>query len=224
MSLAAIRIVKKSFFTDDILRLRLATDLPIEFKAGQYILLGLDSEELKPFSLAIAPDGSGELECHIRKNPASPWMQKLFSKKQGETLYWQGPIDHVSLKAQAMPTIFVAGGTGFSLVKSLLEALLKTQPTFPIHVYWGVRQAADLYQHDWMQQLAQQHQNIAYTTVVSEPDADWQGDTRAVHEKVVDDYPDLTAHRVYLCGPPMMLPLAKQLFITAGLDEQHFIA
>ncbi|OZB86658.1 MAG: hypothetical protein B7Z48_03790, partial [Thiotrichales bacterium 12-47-6] len=135
MSVAAIRIVKKSFFTDDILRLRLATDLPIEFKAGQYILLGLDSEELKPFSLAIAPDGSGELECHIRKNPASPWMQKLFSKKQGETLYWQGPIDHVSLKAQAMPTIFVAGGTGFSLVQSLLEALLKTQPTFPIHVY-----------------------------------------------------------------------------------------
>ena len=56
MSVAAIRIVKKSFFTDDILRLRLATDLPIEFKAGQYILLGLDSEELKPFSLAIAPD------------------------------------------------------------------------------------------------------------------------------------------------------------------------
>ncbi|AHF02314.1 hypothetical protein THIAE_06715 [Thiomicrospira aerophila AL3] len=72
--------------------------------------------------------------------------------------------------------------------------------------------------------LAHQHQNILYSAVVSEPDADWQGETGAVHEKVVDDYPDLTAHRVYLCGPPMMLSLAKHAFITAGLDEQHFIA
>ncbi len=230
MSAQHIRVLEKSFFTDDILRLRLrlGADQTIEFKAGQYILLGLDREELKPFSIATAPDGSGQLECHIRKNIHSPWMQKLFSKKQGETLYWQGPIDHVSLADKPLPTIFVAGGTGFALMKALLEklleSLLESQPTYPIHIYWGARHTADLYQHDWLVELSRQHDNIDYTPVISEQELDWQGATGQVHKQVLQDTPKLEGHLVYLCGPPDMQRIAKQDFLAAGLDEKHFIS
>lgn len=224
MSAKTIQILEKSFFTDDILRLRLGAEQAIEFKAGQYILLGLDAEELKPFSIAAAPDGSGELECHIRKNIHSPWMQTLFTKEQNDKLYWQGPMDHVSLTEQTMPTIFVAGGTGFALMKALLEKLLQAKPSYPIHIYWGVRQVADLYQHDWLVELCQQHDNIDYTPVISEQDADWKGATGAVHEKVLQDFANLDDQLVYLCGPSDMQQAAKQAFLAADLNEKHFIA
>lgn len=220
----AIQILEKSFFTDDIMRLRLKAEKPIQFTAGQYILLGHDAKELKPFSIAAAPDGSGELECHIRKNPHSPWMQTLFSKEAGDTLYWQGPMDNVSLTEQTMPTIFVAGGTGFALMKALLEKQLEIGLNKPTHIYWGVRQAADLYQHDWLVKLSQQNDNVDYTPIISEPNSDWQGATGAVHQQVLQDFANLEGQLVYLCGPPDMQKTAKQAFLTAGLNEKHFIA
>lgn len=224
MSVQTIQVLEKTFLTDDILRLRLGTESPIVFEAGQYILLGLDAEELKPFSIAMAPDGSGELECHIRKNIHSPWMQSLFSKSQGDVLYWKGPVDHLSLVKQAMPTIFVAGGTGFALMKSLLERLLETNPVDPIHFYWGARQADELYHHQWLIELCQQHKNICYTPVISGESLDWKGATGLVHEQVLQDIPDLGDNLVYLCGPGDMHQAAKQAFLTAGLKATHFIA
>jgi len=224
MSAQPIHILDKSLLTNDILRLRLRADKPIAYQAGQYILLGLDAEELKPFSIAAAPDGTGELECHIRKNVHSSWMQALFNKEQGDTLYWQGPVNHVSLIDKASPIIFVAGGTGFALVKALLEKQLETKPNYPIHIYWGVNQVADLYQHDWLLMLSQQQDNIHYTPVILEQDVNWQGATGAVHQKVLQDIPDLENHIVYLCGPPDMAKIAKLDFSAAGLDDKSFIA
>lgn len=224
MSAQVIQIVEKHFFSHDILRLRLKAEAPIEFYAGQYILLGFDREILKPFSIAVAPDGSGELECHIRHNPHSPWMQTLFTKEIGDRLYWQGPIDHICLREQTKPTIFVAGGTGFALMKALLENQLESTPKFPIHIYWGVRQASDLYQHDWLVKLCRQHDDIDYTPVVSEQHANWQGMTGWVHDAVLQDFPQLENYSVYLCGPTQMQQVAKQAFLAAGLNEQHFIS
>lgn len=224
MPVQLIQIIEKSFFTDDILRLRLGAETPIAFEAGQYILLGLDANELKPFSIAIAPDDSGELELHIRKNHLSPWMQKLFSKAMGDSLYWQGPTNHIRLADKEMPTILVAGGTGFALVKALLEELLKTRPTCPIHLYWGVRQATELYLHDWLLGLCQQYKNLDYTHLVSEADIHWQGKTGYVHEQVLRDFPILKNYVVYLCGPPDMQIAAKKSFLEAGLPESQWIA
>lgn len=223
MSAQVIQIVEKHFFSHDILRLRLKAEAPIEFYAGQYILLGFDREILKPFSIAVAPDGSGELECHIRHNPHSPWMQTLFTKEIGDRLYWQGPIDHICLREQTKPTIFVAGGTGFALMKALLEKQLQSIPKYPIHIYWGVRQEADLYQHDWLVKLSRQHDNIDYTPVISEADANWQGITGWVHNAVLKDFPILENFVVYLCGPAEMQQVAKQAFLAAGLTEENFV-
>lgn len=223
MSAQVIQIVEKHFFSHDILRLRLKAEAPIEFYAGQYILLGFDREILKPFSIAAAPDGSGELECHIRYNPDSPWMQTLFTKEIGDRLYWQGPIDHICLREQTKPTIFVAGGTGFALMKALLEKQLESTPTYPIHIYWGVRQATDLYQHDWLVKLCQQYNHIHYTPVISEADANWQGITGWVHNAVLKDFPILENFVVYLCGPAEMQQVAKQAFLAAGLTEENFV-
>ena len=224
MSAQTIQIIDKSFFTNDILRLRLKGETAITFSAGQYILLGSDADNLKPFSIAAAPDGTGEIECHIRNHDNSDWMQELFAKEIGDTLHWMGPNDQMKLEHHVLPTIFVAGGTGFAPMKALLEALLKEQPIQPIHFYWGARQPDDLYQNEWLEQLASEHDNINYIPVISEPNDDWQGATGLVHKQVLADYPLLEHHMVYLCGPWNMVQAAKQEFIDAGLEEKHFIA
>lgn len=224
MSATPLTIIEKSLFTADILCLKMQGENPIDFSAGQYILLGTDPDNLKPFSIAAAPTGDGTIECHIRSHDDSGWMQALFAKDVGDTLYFVGPNNQMALQDNLFPTIFVAGGTGFAPMRALLEALLKTQPIQPIHFYWGARKAEDLYQDDLLKQLSAQYENLNYVPVLSEEDDSWQGRTGFVHEAVLSDYPVLEHHQVYLCGPWPMVQTAKEQFIAAGLTEQNFVS
>ena len=42
-----------------------------------------------------------------------------------------------------------------------------------------------------------------------------------VHEAVLADHPDLSAHDVYMSGPPAMIDIARHRFVAAGLPEDR---
>jgi CDP-4-dehydro-6-deoxyglucose reductase len=63
--------------------------------------------------------------------------------------------------------------------------------------------------------------------VLSEPlpeDA-WAGRTGFVHQAVMQDFPDLSAHEVYACGAPVMVASAERDFVAqCGLPADAFFA
>lgn len=213
-----LKVVHIEHLTTDIIQLLMKPDFPISYSAGQYIMLGFDTEDLKPFSIAAAPREDGLIECHIRKQADNEWMTKLFTISVGDTLVMQGPKDQMSVQPAHNPILFVAGGTGFAPMKALLDELLRQKVEVPIHFYWGARHADELYMHDVMQDLERQHANLIYVPVISEEDATWQGLTGLVHKQVLKDYPSLQHKTVYMCGPWPMMETAKADFAAAGLD------
>ncbi len=42
-----------------------------------------------------------------------------------------------------------------------------------------------------------------------------------VHEAVLDIYPDLSEHDVYMSGPPAMIDAGKLAFLQSGLPERR---
>ena len=42
-----------------------------------------------------------------------------------------------------------------------------------------------------------------------------------VHEAVIDQYPDLSGHDVYMSGPPGMIDAARPAFLAHGLPERR---
>ena len=218
-----LKVVHVEKLAPQIIRLLMKPEHPIAYAAGQYIMLGFNSEELKPFSIASAPREDGLLECHIRNQDDSKWMQTLFAIKAGDTLVMQGPKDQMQLQPAHQPIIFVAGGTGFAPMKALLDSLFRQHVGVPVHFYWGARTVEDLYLHDEMVTLMQTHMNLEYIPVISEPASDWQGLTGKVHEQVLKQQPNLQHTTVYMCGPWPMIQTAKQDFLAAGLDPVHLI-
>jgi CDP-4-dehydro-6-deoxyglucose reductase len=214
-----LKIVHLEHYTADIIRLLMRPDFPVIYAAGQYIMLGFDQNDLKPFSIAAAPREDGLIECHIRKHDDNPWMQRLFAVEVGDMLVMQGPKDQMQWHEPHQPVIFVAGGTGFAPLKALLEEHLRHHTEVPLHFYWGARQAKELYMHEAMLDLERQHPNLVYVPVVSETDPSWQGLTGLVHHQVLKDYPSLAHKTVYLCGPWAMVQTAKADFAAAGLAE-----
>lgn len=213
-----LKVVHIEHFTADIMQLLMKPDFPVIYAAGQYIMLGFEAHELKPFSIAAAPREDGLIECHIRKQPDSAWMERLFAVQVGDTLVMQSPKDQLPFVEAHTPILFVAGGTGFAPLKALLDEYLRHHSELPLHFYWGVRQSRDLYLHRTMQDLERRHANLYYVPVVSETDAHWQGLNGLVHQQVLKDYPSLAHKTVYMCGPWPMIETAKPAFLEAGLS------
>jgi NAD(P)H-flavin reductase len=50
-----------------------------------------------------------------------------------------------------------------------------------------------------------------------EPADAWAGRTGLVHQAVMQDWPDLSAHQVYACGVPVMVEAAQRDFCAVRL-------
>ena len=140
----------------------------------------------------------------------------------------EGPFGSFFLREESdKPMILLASGTGFAPIKAIVQQLQHKGIQRPAVLYWGCRRKADLYQHDWCLQAAAEMPNLRYVPVLSEPNADdaWSGRIGFVHQAVMADFADLSAHQVYACGTPIMVESAQRDFVArCGLPAGEFYA
>jgi len=221
------RLVEKQQLAHDVMLLKLKTpdNKRLQFFAGQYIDFILKTGEHRSFSLANAPHNDKLLELHIRHIEGGEFTDFVFNKLQEKAiLRIEGPLGTFFLREKDQrPLIFLAGGTGFAPIKSLIEHAIHQQDPRSIHFYWGARAKRDLYMDELAKTWATQP-NIDYSPVLSaaQDDDNWSGKTGFVHSAVLADYPDLSNYAVYVCGPPPMVNAAHQAFIKQGLPEEYF--
>lgn len=140
----------------------------------------------------------------------------------GEILRFEGPLGTFFFRRSSpRPALLMAGGTGFAPLKSMIEELIDAGDPRPIELFWGARCSADLYAADLIEQWLRSHQRLSYVPVLTEPDADWTGDTGLVHEAVLRRHRDLSGYDVYMSGPPAMIRAARGAFLSAGLPEER---
>ena len=123
--------------------------------------------------------------------------------------------------------MFVASGTGFAPIKSILEDAFRAGSARPMTLYWGGRRPKDLYMDALPKQWAAEHANFKYAPVISDalPEDEWHGRTGFVHRAVMGDFPDLSPYQVYACGVPVMVDAARRDFIQqCRLPEDEFYA
>jgi CDP-4-dehydro-6-deoxyglucose reductase len=80
---------------------------------------------------------------------------------------------------------------------------------------------------DWVKAKVAEMPHLTYVPVISDalPEDAWTGRTGFVHQAVLQDWPDLSAHQVYACGAPIVVDSAKAAYTTmAGLPEDEFYA
>jgi CDP-4-dehydro-6-deoxyglucose reductase len=209
---------------DDVIRLylKLPEGERLQFLAGQYLNFILNDSSKRAFSIANAPHDDDLIELHIRHVSGGAFTDQLFNGMQEKTiLRIEAPLGNYYLREESeSPIILMGGGTGFAPLKGIIEHAFQIGVNRPMHLYWGVRTRTDLYLPDLPEQWASRHPNFSYTPVLSEPDPAWQGETGWVHEAVISSYPDLTAHEVYMSGPPPMIQAGKEAFLTHGLSDE----
>jgi len=211
-----------------VLHLKLPANEKLVYLAGQYLEFLLKDGSRRSFSMANAPHDAELLELHIRHVAGGQFTDHVFGKmKERDILRFEGPLGTFFLRQDSdKPIVFVASGTGFAPIKSIIEEALHKGISRPMTLYWGGRRPRDLYMHVLAQSWADAGK-LKYVPVISDALAQdaWQGRIGFVHRAAMEDFPDLSGHQVYACGVPVMVDAARNDFTTAcRLPEDEFYA
>ena len=219
-------VVRIEDLTPTIKGIWLKLDRSMQFQAGQYVNLEVPSLNLsRAFSLANAPQTDDVVELNVRIVPGgqvTTWLHEEL--KVGDELKISGPYGRFFVKKSAnVPLIFMAGGSGLSSPKSMIEDLLSEGCTLPMTLVYGQRSRDELYYDAEFRALAEQYPNFTYVPALSsEPEgSDWQGARGFVHEAAKAHFNnDFRGHKAYLCGPPAMIEACIGTLMQGRLFER----
>lgn len=227
------RVHKIERVADDvvILSVKLPANERLQFLAGQYIDFLLRDGDRRSFSIGNAPHDDEFTQLHVRLVAGGKFTEHVFNTmKEREILRFEGPLGSFFLREDSnKPVVFVASGTGFAPIKSILEYAFRKglNKDRRMTLYWGGRRPSDLYLNALPVQWAAEQENFSYVPVISDalPEDHWTGRTGFVHRAVMEDFADLSGHQVYACGVPVMVNAARDDFTArCGLPLEEFFA
>lgn len=222
-----VQLIEKVSHDVAILTLKLPIHEPFSFLAGQYIDILMKDGKKRSFSIANSPHENTCLELHIRHVAGGEFSEYVFNGlKDREILRFIGPLGSFYLREESdKPIIFIASGTGFAPIKSIVEHAFHIGVQREMIFYWGARTREDLYMIErpvaW-----QDHKNFTFIPVLSEPKTTdgWQGREGLVHECVLHDFHDLYHWQVYASGAPVMVEAAHTTLTARGLPAEEFFS
>lgn len=209
---------------DFLYRIYLRPTQSVAYKAGQYVSVVMGDNDKRHFSIANAPSAD-EIELHIGATPENSYAIAVIEKMQreGQVEVEIAHGDAYLREDSKRPIILVAGGTGFSYAKSLLEQIVYLQLENPVYLYWGVKEYSHFYFENEAIAWAKKHSNIHFHPVIELPESEWQGGQGYVHQAVLNEFDDLSDFDIYIVGPFEMAKVAREDFVKQGaLTERIF--
>ncbi|MBT4571487.1 MAG: CDP-6-deoxy-delta-3,4-glucoseen reductase [Nitrosomonadales bacterium] len=220
-----VRVESLQKLNHDVMQmyLKLPASETLPFKAGQYIEFIMVDGSRRAFSMANPPHKS-MIELHLRLIEGGEFTSFVFNEMKEKSIHRiEGPIGQFYLRESERPIIFIAGGTGFAPIKSIIEEMIFNKNKRKIYLYRGVRSAEDFYMTDLVSSWKKKLGNLTYIPVVEDGSST---DLRSgyVHHAVLEDFKKLSDVQVYCCGAPGLVENAFIDLIKNGLPEDQFFA
>ncbi len=224
-----VRVYSNELVAPDVslLRLRLPTGQRAKFKAGQYLHILLDDGSTRCYSMANPPQESDGVTLHIRHVPGGCFSAQVAQLAPGDTLQIELPLGNVALREDdTRPIVFIAGGTGFAPVKSILDDMLKRRVKRPVTLIWGTRDAGGLYLRRAVDRWQKQWPDFRFIPAFSDLPAQDVVEAFAgrVDQALRASCPDLAGHVIYCYGSPPMVAAVRAAAADGGLALTDFHA
>lgn len=195
---------------------------PFNYLPGQHMNVILEDGATRSFSMASPPAGNAA-DFHIRRIGGGRFTGDLDTRLQpGDALEVELPLGGFGFHVEDWrPVVMAATGTGIAPFKAMLESLLDHPDCPPISLYWGARTPEELYLADTIASWGGRLFEFQFVPVLSRAGGDWTGRRGHVQQAVVEDFPDLSEHALYLCGSPAMIADAKRTLLAHGASAAH---
>jgi glycine betaine catabolism B len=202
-------------------------DKPAYHTAGQFTqvhlpLLKPDARGTKHwFTISSSPtEELIGLTTKFTPSEGSAFKQALRDLKPGAELTLADPMgDFVLPRDPSIPLLFVAGGIGVTPYRSMIRWLSDMNEKRDIHLLYSVRHPQEIAFPDLFQGY-----DMKFTSVVTEPDASWQGETGFLTPERIRQFihPDPRT-LVYLAGPEPMVEAFVDELKRQGLPGHRLV-
>lgn len=205
---------------------------PLLFQPGQWVnlVLPLPTGEVKrAYSIASAPDNSSRFEIAVTRVLGGPGSEYLHGLQEGQTLRAIGPQGFFTRPAgDTAPALFVATGTGFTPLRSMMQAALREGSRTPMWLLFGARHEQDILYRDELEEWSSAIGHVRYEVTLSRPLAAWTGRRGYVQAHVPELFRALAEAaapalpHVYICGLERMVSVVRELVRhDLGADRKH---
>jgi NAD(P)H-flavin reductase/ferredoxin len=209
----------------DVLRLRLVPQGEFECRAGQFVGLVRADGLTRSYSVASLPDVDGYLELHVKILPGGQMSRHLASEVS--------PGDSMRIRASGGECFYVAGkpdqplvlagtGTGLAPLLGVLRDALRCGHRGEILLLHGALDQAGLYARAELDAIARATGNVSVLYSALRPGVE-AIDSTPLDRMLFERKPDLSGHRVFICGAPEFVQsVRRQAFLKgASLREIH---
>ena len=209
-------------FNDAVYRVTLTPETSFDFKAGQYLCVVMGEKDKRPFSIASAPNAK-QIELHIGAAVSESYPMQVVEKlQQSDYIDIEAPGGEAHLRSESRrPRLLIAGGTGFSYIKSIVEQQIALGQTVETTLYWGCRNQDAMYYETIARQWHQAYPWLHFVPVVEEATADWEGKQANLLEQIKRDFISLNGYDIYIAGRFDMVGAAREMFREIGVEEEH---
>ncbi len=203
----------------DIMQVVLECHLPIDYRAGQFINLFQNQALGRSYSLASVPHQDEHLHLHVRRLPegrVSGWIHEEL--RPGETVEIRGPGgDCFYIPGNSDQGLILIGtGSGLAPLYGIIRDALSQGHSGPIHLFHGSRDLSGLYLTGELHDLVRQYSNFNYVPCLSGEDVPHGFAAGRADDVAFQQMPNLKNWRMFLCGHPEMVKIAKKKAFMAG--------
>ena len=203
----------------------------LAFRAGQFVSMALPASPTdevgasvprRSYSIASQSNAGDVLRFIIRVIPEGRASDYLMGLPIGASVTMTGPHGFFVLDAvHAGDIVFAATGTGIAAVLPMLGELAALPPPErrPVTVFWGLRQAADIFARAEIEALAAAA-GAELAIHLSAPAPDWSGARGRITAAVLDRLPRFVKPTFYLVGNGAMITELKRELISRGVNRK----
>jgi toluene monooxygenase electron transfer component len=225
-------IRRRTMLTHDVATLDLDLDQPLDFEAGQFMVMtapGISGG--RAYSMVNYDRRATRLVFVVKEKPGGRFSEWFFGDGvDGTRVHLFGPLGHATFHPEVKKNLLcIAGGSGIAGMMAILARACQERhfDDYRGHVFFGVRTGRDLFFLDELKALKTMFPDRLYITLaLSEEDVD--GAVAGAHREFTFDKGFVHAvagtHmkgkfanlRAYAAGPPPMVSATLRMLLLEG--------
>jgi ferredoxin-NADP reductase len=204
----------------------------MSFTPGQYFHVTLpdlgDNDDRglrRHITVVTSPNERGVLGFATRMRD-SAFKRTLRELPVGSEVDVEPPKGKFSLPDdQSRPLVFIAGGVGITVFRSMLRFIREEQLLYRITLIYSNRDEESTAFLDELRELERALPDFRLVLTMTQ-DSGWKGETRKVDAEFVSDYleGDLNEYTYLVAGPPAMAEGVQATLQKAGVRDENVIA
>jgi NAD(P)H-flavin reductase len=193
-----------------------------DYRPGQFVQVSVLGVGEAPISICSSPTVKGYFELCVRN--AGLVTGALAKLKTGDELGIRGPYGNFfpveQLRGESF--VFIGGGIGLAPLRSAIRYVIDNRNDYgEVTILYGARTKEDIVFADELEQWSLER-NVQVFTTIDTAQPGWTGHVGVV-TTLLDDIKDLSKHKAFVCGPPIMIHFTIKGLLDAGWADVDII-